>query len=218
MSYIKSKYPRTPHLPWSQGASQDDHHLLGTGFFYNKDVVVTVKMDGENTNLYRDDIHARSPNSGSHPSRDWVKNLHGRIKHMIPYGYRICGENLYAKHSIHYKNLEDLFLVFAVYDPGQKCLGWGETEAWAYKLGLETVPVLYRGKFDADKIKALYQEKYNGDDMEGYVVRLEGEFAYSAHRHSVAKFVRANHVKTSDHWMHQALETNGVKKNPGVID
>lgn len=210
--YKRSKYPRTPHLPWSEGRADDDLIMSGTGFFYNQDVVVTLKMDGENTNLYRDGIHARSPNSSYHPSRTWVKNLHGQIKHMIPEGYRFCGENLYAKHSIHYKNLPSYFLLFAVFDHTNNCLSWGETVLWAERLGLKTVPVLYRGKYDSQKIQALYQEKYDGDEMEGYVIRLERDFLYESHRWSVAKYVRTNHVKTPRHWMHTTFEQNELKK------
>jgi RNA ligase len=213
MNYDRpSKYPRTYHLPWSETLSSDDKILQGCGFFYDQEVVVTVKMDGENTNMYRDMIHARSVNSVAHPSRDWVKNLHSKVKHLIPYGYKICGENLYAKHSIHYKDLDSYFMVFAVWNHIGQCLSWEETEEWSKKLGLITVPVLYKGKFDMDKIQGLYKKQYQGNEMEGYVVRLARQFDYSDHRYSVAKFVRKDHVKTSSHWLHTMLEKNELKK------
>lgn len=48
------KYPRTYHLPWSLGKTDDDKTLKTTEIFKNKKVVVTLKMDGENTTLYKD--------------------------------------------------------------------------------------------------------------------------------------------------------------------
>ncbi len=42
------KYPRTWHLPWSPGKSKDDRVLTTPEVFAGQEVVVTVKMDGEN--------------------------------------------------------------------------------------------------------------------------------------------------------------------------
>jgi hypothetical protein len=216
--YPRSKYPRTPHVKWSEGMSNDDLTNY-CGYFLGKEVVVTLKMDGENTSMYRDAIHARSVLSGNHPSRTWVKNLHGRISHQIPFGFRICGENLYAKHSIKYKDLPSYFMLFAVYDPVQRCLSWNETVEWAKRLGLYTVPVLYTGRYDEALIKKLYQEKYGENDMEGYVIRLADDFKYEEHRYNVAKFVRKGHVRTDEHWLTMNIDKNGLAQdNPGVID
>ena len=74
-----TKYPRSPHLPWSEGGTSDDAYLFDTDHFAGKEVVITEKMDGENTSMYRDGIHARSIDGRHHPSRDWVKALHGTI-------------------------------------------------------------------------------------------------------------------------------------------
>ena len=101
-----TKYPRSPHLPWSEGGTSDDAYLFDTDHFAGKEVVITEKMDGENTSMYRDGIHARSIDGRHHPSRDWVKALHGKICLEIPEGWRLCGENLYARHSIAYEELE----------------------------------------------------------------------------------------------------------------
>lgn len=88
---MRCKYPRTPHLPWSPGVSDDDILLNTASFFENKQVVVTEKMDGENTTVYRDFIHARSIDSRFHPSRTWVKAMQAQIGYQIPDGWRICG-------------------------------------------------------------------------------------------------------------------------------
>jgi RNA ligase len=105
------KYPRTPHLSFSPGVSEDDIQLNSNQIFANSDIVITEKLDGENTTFYPDYLHARSLDSRHHPSRTWVKALHASIAHNIPLGWPICGENLYARHSIAYKNLKSYFFL-----------------------------------------------------------------------------------------------------------
>lgn len=201
------KYPRTYHLPWSPGVGKDDRVL---------DSLETLadKMDGENTTLYNDYIHARSLTYSSHPSRTAVKRLHASIAHEIPEGWRICGENLTAKHSIHYKNLSDFFLVFSVWDENNLCLSWPETEVWASLLGLKTVPVLYSGKW-SETIKDLYKNTVDGDDCEGYVVRRKEAFHYSQFKYLVAKYVRTNHVTSDNHWIHAPMVANELGDRRG---
>lgn len=208
------KYPRTFHFAWSEGLSDDDKMLPSSTIFSGKKVVVTEKLDGENTTLYSDHIHARSIDSKHHPSRNWVKVLHGNIKHEIPKGFRICGENLYAHHSIHYRNLETYFYVFAVYD-GKDCLSWDDTKSYAEMLGLTLAPVLYYGKYDEEKVKACFTGNSvasPGDPQEGYVLRLAESFLWTGHSESAAKFVRANHVQTDEHWLTKPVVPNLLRK------
>lgn len=42
------KYPRTPHLPFSEGMTKDDRVWKDMHYFDQTEVVVTEKMDGEN--------------------------------------------------------------------------------------------------------------------------------------------------------------------------
>lgn len=67
------KYPRTWHLPWSQGKTKDDKTLANCEHFQGKRVIVTEKMDGENCTIYKNYIHARSIDGRDHWSRSWVK-------------------------------------------------------------------------------------------------------------------------------------------------
>lgn len=202
------KYPRTPHLPWSPSPTSDDKVLKNTNHFLGKEVVVTEKLDGENTTLYTDHIHARSIGSQHHPSRTWVKQMHGTICSDIPVGLRICGENLYAKHSIHYSDLPSYFLVFGIYD-NNTCVSWDDTKEWCSLLGLHTVPELYRGIWDEKLIKSLWKGvSVFGGEGEGYVVRVVDAFPYEEFWNNVAKHVRKGHVITSDHWMQEAVVKN----------
>jgi len=205
---ILYKYQRTKHLPWSPGGTRDDRRLVNCAQFLNKKVVVTEKLDGENTTLYKDHIHARSLTSGDHPSRNWVKSLWGNIRWEIPDEFRICGENLYAIHSIEYKNLGTYFKVFNIWNEKNVCLSWDETIIWCDMLGLDHVRVLWEGIFDEKEIKNCWQPEFNKQLSEGYVVRLEEEFHYDDFSTSIAKYVRKDHVQTSSHWMHSEIKTN----------
>jgi hypothetical protein len=203
------KYPRTYHLNWSEGATDDDKILKSIDHFKGKQVVVTEKRDGENSSLYYNGLHARSINPTNHPSRDWLKDFHSKFAHDIPKNMRICGENLFAKHSILYENLDTYFEVFSIWEE-IKCLSWNQTKEWIELFGLKSVPVLYEGIFDETKIKSLYNEK---SGMEGYVVRLADAFDIKDFKFSVAKMVRKNHINPlDDHWNKGEIIPNKLKK------
>lgn len=209
------KYPRTYHLPWSPGATQDDRILSSLRAFEGKEVVVTIKMDGENTTLYRDKLHARSLDYKPHPSRTWIRSLQARLSSDIPEGWRLCGENLFAQHSIIYQNLSDYFLLFSIWNNHNTCLSWSETQEWAQLLNLQTVPVLYEGIWDEDKIRQIYTPQYQGDACEGYVVRVRNQFSYKDFRTHVGKYVRSGHVQTGSHWMRETCQPNYLRKVVG---
>lgn len=205
MSESFTKYPRTPHLPWSLGGTSDDAYLFDTTHFVGRQVVVTEKMDGENTSLYRNGIHARSVDSRHHVSRDWVKSLHGTIQHDIPEGWRLCGENVYAQHSIVYKELQSYFYLFSIWNDQNHALSWKNTCEWADLLGLAIAPVLFEGEWDEKAVRDL---PIDPQRQEGYVVRLAESFAYEDFGRSMAKWVRAGHVQTDEHWMFATVIPN----------
>ena len=209
------KYPRTPHLPWSPGASGDDVWVDTLGCFDGREVVVTEKMDGENTTMYRDHVHARSIDSRHHPSRSWVKGLHQQIAHLIPRGWRVCGENLYARHSIAYERLPSYFMAFSIWGDEDRALSWEQTVEWAALLGVELVPELWRGRWDEGALRALAEE-LDTEAHEGYVVRLAQSFGREDFPRSVAKWVRAEHVTTEEHWMFAEVTPNGLAAKRGV--
>jgi hypothetical protein len=208
----KVKYPRTHHVPWSEGLHSDDRMIESMEGFVGRRVIVTQKMDGENTSLYCSGMHARSVDSRHHPSRDWVKNLWSRIAGEIPEGWRICGENLYAGHSIAYVDLPSYFMGFSIWNEQNECLSWDETREWFALLDIESIPVLYDGLFDEKTIRGLYDSRRDWETKEGYVIRTADAFTYGQFRSCMAKFVRKGHVQTSKHWMRgQRIVPNGLK-------
>lgn len=207
------KYPRTYHFPWSPGLKNDDRRIKSLDPFIGKEVVATLKMDGENTSIYSNYIHSRSAEKEYHPSRTWVNKLQGEIGYLLKPGERICGENVAAEHSIKYNNLESFFYVFS-YWIDKECQSWDDTVKRCEELGLITVPVLYKGIWDENIIKSLADTHYQGNEMEGYVVRttssFTGEFSHGKEwwLKELAKYVRAGHVQTDKHWSKKPVTWN----------
>ncbi|MEV8344889.1 RNA ligase family protein [Streptomyces niveus] len=211
---MRTAYPRTVHVPWSPGVGSDDVRGGDLDGLRGREVVVTEKMDGENTTLYGDGLHARSLDSGHHPSRAWVKGLQGRIGALIPDGTRVCGENLYARHSIAYEELESWFYGFSVWD-GEWCLGWDQTVRVLRRLGIPAPRVLWRGVFDERALRGL---KLDPARQEGYVVRTVEGFVREEFGRRLAKWVRPHHVQTDTHWMHAAVVENGLGAGAALWD
>ncbi|MEE6259997.1 RNA ligase family protein [Plantactinospora sonchi] len=203
---MRTAYPRTPHLPWSPGTTPDDVRADGLSELVGREVVVTEKLDGENTTMYRDGLHARSLDSGHHPSRTWVKALHARIAHAVPDGWRVCGENVHARHSIGYQDLESWFFAFSVW-AGDRCLDWDTTVRFTRRLGVPAAPVLWRGRFDERVLRRL---RLDLTRQEGYVVRTVDGFTMDEFPRRVAKWVRRDHVRTDAHWMLAPVVENGL--------
>jgi RNA ligase-like protein len=215
------KYPRTYHLPWSPGVTRDDRIMPDYTLFEGQQVMICEKRDGENTTLYNDRTHARSLDTDKHPSRDWMKNFWAQYiawQNKIPEGWRVCGENMYAKHSIHYTEetaLDTYFEMFSIWNDENVCLSWDETEEWSELLDIKLVPVFYKGIWDMDVIEHLNKEieEFNkdGSKVEGYVVRLSREYHYSEFRKVVGKYVRANHVHNHGkiiHWKNNWIKND----------
>jgi hypothetical protein len=205
----KFKYPRSFHLPFSEGCSSDDKKLLSIEHFIGKEIVMSQKMDGENSTLMKECIYARSLDSVDHPSQHWLKGFWSTFNYNIPEDWRICGENLYAKHSIPYTNLITYFEVFSIWNENNICLSWDDTEDWCKLLGLTTVPVIWRGIFDENFLR---NYKFDTEKQEGYVIRLVDNFSYDDFDISLAKFVRSNHVTSSKHWKQEKVIPNTLKK------
>lgn len=206
------KYPRTYHVKWSKGISDDDRVMHDLSVFENKRVIVTEKLDGENFSGYKTYCHARSVDGRSHYTRDWAKNFWMQRSYELPDGWRVCAENLYAVHSIKYNNLPSYLMGFSIWNEQNICLSWDETVEWFALLDIPMVPVLYDGIWDETKIRALYNEKTDRDMHEGYVIRIADAFEYRHFRQSVAKYVRANHVTSQQHWFYGSNnhEVNGL--------
>jgi hypothetical protein len=218
MKLMKIKHPKMLHLPWSGLVTEDDRKLKTDAVFHKQEVIVTEKIDGENITLAKDYWHPRSLHKKQHWSRDYVQGLHGRIGYQIPEGYRICGENCYATHTIQYDRLPHYFLVHSIWRQ-RVCLSWDDSLLLAESLGLTMVPLLYRGLYDLEAIQSavcamrLRSICATGPGtQEGYVIRLARSFNLSHFAESVGKYVnpafRQAFDEAEDHWSAGHLQRN----------
>lgn len=213
---INTKYPRTYHIPWSPGATSDDKKLDAQWFYANdwagSEIVITEKLDGENTCFTRDDVFSRSHAT---PTRSpWSRNLWDndgllwKIKDKIGEGELIYGENLYGEHSIHYDELPNYFFIFAVRSINgcDDWLDWESVQTVAEILGVPTVPVLWHGTIESEpQLRRIITEEMAlpsmfGKEKEGVVVRKVNWFSNKDFPKNVCKWVRPNHVQTDKHW------------------
>lgn len=204
------KYGRTYHLPFSPGATNDDKIMPSCDGLMVTDIVVTEKMDGENTTIHADGMHARSPDSRYHPSRDWLKAYAAGVSPYLSAKERIVGENVYARHSIAYHALPSYFLGFAWIVAGE-IQAWDETLDRFLELGIQPVPTLYRGPYEPGLFEDIAR-KIDPDTQEGFVVRVASAFSESAMPQYVGKYVREGHVQSEVHWTKTELVPNQLAK------
>ncbi|WP_109694242.1 RNA ligase family protein [Chitinophaga deserti] len=214
---ISNKYGRTYHYPFSPGTSSDDRikydywqHLAQIPA-----LVHTEKLDGENNCLSRYGVFARS--HAAPTVSPWTESLR-RFWQMIKNDLgtlEIFLENLYAIHSIEYRQLDHHFYVFAVRE-NEQWLSWEETKFYARLLDLPVVPEIQLPVLTEDSIayeKALIHAAGgpgalaphdaatgNPVTMEGIVTRNANGYAVSDFSENVFKYVRKGHVQTSVHW------------------
>ncbi|OUM70524.1 hypothetical protein PIROE2DRAFT_1403 [Piromyces sp. E2] len=192
------KYPRTYHLPFSPGSTNDDKKLKKNKWFENyrgKEVVITEKLDGENIHMDQHDCYARS--DGASTRSPWTKNiwspsngLYWRIQSLIEPDETIFGENLYGEHAIHYDKLTTYFHIFGIVglskeEPqSQIFYSWEDIKKKAEMLELPTAPVIYEGKIESEAhLKKIIDDTMKlpsayGTTKEGVVMRIEESFKF----------------------------------------
>ena len=227
------KYPRTPHLFGSKG-TDDDKHLgqkESEAFVADASLIVEEKIDGTNVGIHftvngRMVLQCRGHEitEGMHPQYDlfkqWTSVKRPLLEAMLGSRYILYGEWLFARHSVHYRKLLHYFFEFDIYDKDN-----GQFLDLAARLkrlagtGLQTVPVVHRGRISADRLTALigpsafdseFDNPVTGETdnlMEGLYLRTEA----NGHVTGRAKLVRpefVEKVKQSEHWQHQKMIPN----------
>ena len=211
------KYGRTWHYPFSPGTTSDDR--INAGYWQDlqaiSNLVHTEKLDGENNCLNRYGVFARSHAAPTESA--WTSRIRQRwqlLKNDLG-DLELFGENLYAVHSIEYRALEQDFYLFAV-----RCkdmwLSWEEVQFYAALFDFPCVPEIpllqpgddenrwrqhflaltdSRGAFDPWDVQT-----GQPCTLEGIVSRNAQAFPVDSFAHNVFKYVRKNHVKTTQHW------------------
>lgn len=202
-----NKYNRTYHLPWSPGTTSDDRFAPNVDGLLGKEIVITEKLDGENTGMVDAGVYARS--HGAFTTSPWsreVRALHKlKVENVLGEGVYLFGENMEGIHSIEYSNLTSYFYMFGVRDYN-KWESWKTVEDYSYILEIPTVPVLFKGIVNSEKeLKTIVEDLVSkpsalGGLIEGVVVRNAGSFDDKDFIDNLQKWVRKNHVTTDTHW------------------
>lgn len=211
MEYIPRKYNRTLHLPQSLGVTNDDKLHKSIQQFDGIEVVVTEKMDGENTTIHCNGTHARSIDSKYHPSRSWMKQFAASISPSLSPNERVIGEYMFAQHSIDYDNLDTYFYGFAWFIDDE-LQSWNDTMIRFISLNITPVPKLYQGIYYANLIDDI-ASSLDTTKQEGFVLRSSSKIKNEDFSKYVGKFVRKGHVQTDKHWMHSEIIQNKLKEN-----
>ncbi len=215
------KYPRTYHFPFSPGTTSDDRIAYDFEYVCTQDIIITEKLDGENTCLNQYGVFARS--HGAPTQNPWANFMWDKwrvLEHELG-DLEIFGESLYAIHSIIYTNLQEYYYIFGIRQ-NNIWLSWEEIELYSNIVNIPIVPVLYKGKLIdweyfnskislAQNMENLVQSfiiqnsKLNDAEIgnsptEGVVVRVANAFNDEDFAKCVFKWVRKNHVKTDAHW------------------
>jgi hypothetical protein len=202
------KYPSTLHWVDSPEVHRDDNVHQHPENFLNVEVVISEKLDGGNTCLWKGDVYARS--TGQPATQGWfamVKKHHAWKTMSLDSSYQVYGEDLYGIHSIEYEALreDETYRVFNIRED-DTWMSWDDMQELAGDLDLMTVPTLFRGTFDrVQDITAWMQEQINlpssiGGPREGFVMRYADAFHNDDFQARTAKFVRRGHVQTDEHW------------------
>lgn len=204
------KYNRTYHLPWSPGATNDDRIAEDVSRLVGSPIVITEKLDGENTGMESRGVYARS--HAAYTQSAWstkVRMLHSSMGGSISEGQMIFGENMQGIHSIEYDKLTSWFYMFGSRQEtsdGFEWASWEDVEIFANALGVPTVPVLFKGsvsslgELEELTLSLVSSGSMLGPSIEGVVVRVASAFHDEDFHLSVLKWVRKNHVATDEHW------------------
>ena len=235
------KYPRTPHLFGSKG-TDDDKHMSeeeSIAFIADKSLIVEEKIDGTNVGIHFSSagqmvLQCRGHliTQGTHPQYDlfkqWTAVKRGVIEERLEDRFILFGEWVYARPSVHYRQLPHYFFEFDIYDKDEEVfLRLEQRLALLEGTGIETVPVLHQGTIDKENLQELIGPSlfdsvfenpltHRTDNlMDGLYLRTEAATSVTAR----AKFVRpefVEKVKQSTHWQHQAMVPNLLKDGADI--
>lgn len=235
------KYPRTPHLFGSKG-TDDDKHLNAAEsdeFIADESLIVEEKIDGTNVGIhFKSDgemvLQCRGHliTKGMHPQYDlfkqWTAVKRFVIEGLLEDRFILFGEWVYARHSVHYRQLPHYFFEFDIYDKDEEqFLSLERRMELLDGTGLATVPVVHRGAIGKEELEELIGPSRFGSEfenpltgrtdnlMEGLYLRTEAAGVVTAR----AKFVRpefVEKVKQSTHWQHQAMVPNLLKEGTDI--
>ena len=196
-----------PYWRYSPGQSRDGEIIADPMRFVGRPVVVTEKLDGNNTLLHRGDVYARSVSAPATAKWFAMVRKHHAWK-VTETDVFLYGEEIYGVHSIAYDPVpeDETFYAFALRFGDGSFGSFRTMVKYAQESSIPVVPVLFEGTFRTvhqirDFVSRAHQEPSAlGGAREGVVMRLAEGFPAADFKHSVCKSVRAGHVQSDEHW------------------
>jgi hypothetical protein len=234
------KYPRTPHLFGSAGTDDDKHlgEAESEDFLADKSLIVEEKIDGTNVGIHFAagslvlQCRGHLITEGMHPQYDlfkqWTSAKRYVLEALLAERFILFGEWVYARHSVHYRQLPHYFFEFDIYDKEDEAfLSLEKRLAMLDGTGIQTVPVIHEGTLTKARLPKLigpsqfdsqFENPLTGRTdnlMEGLYLRTEQDGIVSGR----AKFVRPEFVekiKQSTHWQQLALVPNLLRAGADI--
>ena len=156
------KFPSTPHLATLEDVEVRDSKVLSEAErldFLRHEVVVEEKVDGANLGLsFNSEANLSLQNRGTYlqvsgvgqwkKMEQWLNPKMDVLFESIADRFILFGEWCYARHSVYYNRLPDLFLGFDLYDKQAKNFFSTERRDKLFKeMGILGVPQIAKGQY-----------------------------------------------------------------------
>jgi ATP-dependent RNA circularization protein (DNA/RNA ligase family) len=215
------KFPSTPHLSVLGDINIRNDKVMTDeqrNEFLKNGIIVEEKVDGANLGISFDPSGEllvqnrgavlQAPFTGQWKILpDWLAVKVDALFDALEDRYILFGEWCYAKHAISYIGLPDWFLGFDVYDKKMdRFFSSPRRNDVLRRAGIRSVPVLGKGRFPIETLKAFLAESSFGPvRAEGIYLRIEDD-NWLIQR---AKMVRPQFVQAiGEHWSKRMIEPN----------
>jgi ATP-dependent RNA circularization protein (DNA/RNA ligase family) len=189
-------------------------------YFLNREIHVEEKVDGANLGISFDcngDIRAQNRGDYLTPPflgqwerlKGWLDSREDALFECLSDEFILFGEWCYAKHSIFYDALPDLFLGFDIFDKKKRvffCVP--QRDDFFRLLNIASVPQIAHGRFSLGNLKnMLSQSKLGNARAEGLYLRADEDDRLLQR----AKLVRESFVQSQEeHWSRSGVMRNGI--------
>lgn len=226
------KFPRTEHLFNMGGATRDDLVLSPAEFktFFasapGKSITMEEKIDGANVGFsinengkilcqnrshYVDSkYHFQFQSLGS-----FIFQKKESLERILQNGRILYGEWLFAKHSIHYTALPDIFIAFDIFEPKeQRFLDRTtfreimSTTNIAYVHPLVENAEAYSTREALEKLLTSTKSKFSETQIEGIYFRWD----QNGRLKTRSKLVRSDFISGDEHWSKGKITCNSVAR------
>jgi ATP-dependent RNA circularization protein (DNA/RNA ligase family) len=231
--FLLPGFPRTHHLPIEPNAQRDDLVVSDeelTLLLNATNVTIEEKIDASNCGITvlngnpvirnRTKILNKAYTGSKTPAKmqfspiwTWYyrnANKFKKLADILGFMPSVYGEWMFAKHTVFYNRLPDLFVVFDVYEAGKGYIASKIARKSLEEAGFSVVPLIAQDiKLTPDILKELRDgdSMFSDEKREGIYIKVSDE-NYITHRY---KMVRPD-FKTDDNWNKKAIVKNIIRR------